>query len=273
MANEWLRRGVSLYWDNTYLYPSYNTRTTAAYLTEDGHIQPALTIWNVREYHQRVWHLLQHWRRQRDEPLEWTLHMTNTEVLPVHTWGTVQLDHELGGKQPFSPEWLLTETIGRQVGNLPLSLYEVYGRENERVRKLPKGQPERVEWGLRAVHEIQRSGPLEKLLTGFGYGEEDVVVHNYWADQPVLSVTPAGVKWLALAKPASNEMLWVLASWSEAPVQAKVRIEPKASRITDLERLRLLDAETGQVLAGSAAEPLVVDIPGPWGNRVLRVSR
>jgi hypothetical protein len=272
MANEWLKRGVSLYWDNTYLYPSYNTRTTAAYMTEDDHIQPALIIWNVRQYHQRVWHLLQHWRRQRSEPLEWTLHMTNTEPLPVQTWGTVQLDHELGSKRPFSPEWLMTETIGRQVGNLPLSLYEVYGRDNKVVLALPKDQRGRIEWGLRAVHEIQRSGPREQLLTDFGYGEDNVVVHNYWADQPALTAAPAAVKWLALSKPATKEMLVVLASWSEKPVAAEVRIDLKSAGFSVAGAKRVLDAETGDELAPSAAQPFSVELPGPYGNRILHVT-
>lgn len=161
----------------------------------------------MREYHQRIWHLLQQWRRQRPEPLEWTLHMTNTQVLPVHTWGTVRLDHELGSQRPFSREWLMTETIGRQTGNLPLSLYEVSGRDNEIVRALPKDRAERNEWGLRAVHEIQRSGPLEKVLLDFGYGADSVAVYTYWEDDPVAKVTSAAVKWLALAKPGSGEML------------------------------------------------------------------
>jgi len=50
-----------------------------------GIIQPALTIWSVRDYHKRVWHLLQERRRERPELLERTLHMTNTVVLPVHS--------------------------------------------------------------------------------------------------------------------------------------------------------------------------------------------
>ena len=272
MAREWLQRGVSLYWDNTYLYPSYNTRGTAAYRTEDGEIQPALTIWNVRDYHQRVWHVLQQCRRNRPEPLEWTLHMTNTEMLPVHTWGTVQLDHELAVKHPFTPEWLRTETIGRQVGNLPLSLYEVYGRDNELIKKLPKAQAERIEWGLRAVHEIQRSGPPEKVLTSFGYGEDAVTVHNYWADQPVLQVTPASMKWLALAKPATGEMLLVLTSWSEEPANAEVRVDFKAAGLAS-PGLRVLDAETGETLAASATEPFSVKLSAPLGNRILRLAR
>ncbi|MFI5381087.1 MAG: glycoside hydrolase domain-containing protein [Tepidisphaerales bacterium] len=264
MADQWLKRGVSLYWDNTYLYPSRNTRTTAAYVAEDGYIQPALGIWNVREYHKRVWHLLQQRRKEHTEPLEWTLHMTNTLVLPVHTWGTVDLDHELAVKRPFSPGWLMTETIGRQVGNLPLSLYEVAGRDNEIVKALPQAQQQRIEWGLRAVHEIQHTGPQGKLLTAFGYGTPSVTVHNYWDDRPLLRVEPASVKWLALRKSATGELLIVLANWSQERVKASLQLTPAS-------KFKATDAETGQPL-DSATNTLEVDIPGPWGNRIIRVT-
>jgi hypothetical protein len=192
-------------------------------------------------------------------------------VLPVHTWGTVQLDHELSVQRPFSPEWLLTETIGRQVGNCPLSLYEVSGRDNEIVQALPKDQAARIEWGLRAVHEIQRSGPQEKILTDFGYGEDGVVIHNYWADRPITSVAPAAVKWLALSKPASGEMLIVLASWSPEPVKAEVRLDLQAAGWADKRGWQVRDAETGAILAESAGQAFPVAVSAPWGNRVLRV--
>jgi hypothetical protein len=270
IANQWLSRGVSLYWDNTYLYPSYNTRTTAAYLAEDGYIQPALTIWNVREYQKRVWHLLQEWRGKRSEPLEWTLHMTNTLVLPVHTWGTVDLDHELAVKRPFSPEWLLTETIGRQIGNLPLSLYEVVGRNNEIANALPAQRRNGIEWAMRAVHEIQRGGFQEKVLVDFGYGQPGVTVHNYWADVPALRVSNPQVKWLALAKPATHEMLLVLASWSEEAAVAEVRLDPAMLGLSSLDGLHATDVDAKS--RRDASQPFQVTLPGPWGNCVLKVE-
>jgi len=228
-----------------------------------------MIIWNHREYTKRAWHLLQHWRRQRPEPLEFTLHMTNTLLLPVHTWGTVNLDHELGAKRPFRPEWLMTETIGRQVGSLPLSLYAVTGSENDIVTSLPAEQQARIEWGLRAVHEIQRSGPEEKRLTDFGYGKEEVTVHNYWDDRPVLQVEPASVKWLVLAKPRTGEALVVLANWSEAAVSARVQLDPTPLH---LDAARVADDETGATLAEAATATIKVDIPGTWGNRMLLVG-
>jgi hypothetical protein len=269
MANEWLRRGVSLYWDNTYPKLVSNTRTTAAYACEDGHVQPCLVIWGQREYQKRVWHVLQYWRRRRPEPLEWTLHMTNTQLLPIHTWGTVNLDHELGSPRPFPPDWLRTETIGRQVGNCPLSLYPVAGCGNARFEALPEAQRERIEWGLRAVHEIQRSGPLERLLTDFGYGTPAVAVHNYWEETPAVAVSSDGVKWLALERRNSAERLIVLASWSEAPVEATVTLAARrGSALTGA----VVDAENGETFAPRADQPFRVSLQGPWGVRILRVG-
>jgi hypothetical protein len=228
-----------------------------------------MIIWNHREYTKRAWHLLQYWRRQRSEPLEFTLHMTNTLLLPVHTWGTVNLDHELGAKRPFRPEWLMTETIGRQVGSLPLSLYAVAGSENEIVKSLPAEQRERIEWGLRAVHEIQRSGPQEERLTDFGYGKEEVTVHNYWDDRPVLTVEPATVKWLVLAKPESGEAMVVLTNWSESAVTARVKVDPAQLH---LDAAQVTDHESGASLAESVTSTIKVDLPGPWGNRILSLG-
>ena len=270
IADQWLRRGVSLYWDNTYPYASTNTRTTAAYVADDGRVQPCMIIWNQREYTKRVWQLLQQWRRQRKEPLEFTLHMTNTLLLPVHTWGTVNLDHELASKRPFAPAWLLTETIGRQVGNLPLSLYAVAGSENALFKSLPAAQQERIEWGLRAVHEIQRSGPLEKQLLAFGYGGPDVHVHNYWDDAPVLTVTPEDVKWLVLEKPQTGDLLIVLASWSADDVAAHVQLD--TTRLPTSEA-HITDADAGTAVAGPSATSFDVKLPGPWGNGIVRVTR
>jgi hypothetical protein len=275
-ADQWLRRGVSLYWDNTFPHLSTNIYTTDAYPAEDGQVQPCLILWNQRQYHQRVWHLLQEWRRRRPEPLEWVLHMTNTLVLPIHTWGTADLDHELSRKEPFAPDWLRTETTGRQIGNLPLSLYAVVGSENRVLRRLAETLPQRdvdlirdrAEWGMRVVHEIQHPGPLDKLLTDFGYGTDRVVVHPYWAESPVLSVQPEHVKWLVLASPSQQRVLVVLASWSAEKTTAQLRLDAKALGFAVV-GAKVLDAETGRVIAAALGDSLPLELPGPYGVRLL----
>ncbi len=277
VANEWLKRGTSLYWDNTYPRSSMNPLTSAAYVTEDGTIQPAVLLWNQRAYQLRVWNLLQQWRKKRPEPLEWVNHMTNTLVLPIHTWATANLDHELGSQKPFSSEWLQAETVGRQVGNYPLTLYAITGSQNAMLQKLPQEKQYRAEWGMRMVHEIQSNGgKLYELVRRFGYGADDVAVSNYWADEPVLSVEPAQVKWLALLKtqrllkssediPVLADALIVLASWAEEDVKASVRLVAHRIGLVP-EKLAFTDAEDG-----SAVDSAAVTMAGPYGVRVLRV--
>ena len=278
-ANEWLKRGVSLYWDNTYPHLATNPQTSDAYMTEDGEVQPCLVLWNQREYQKRVWHLLQQWRQRRPEPLEWVVHMTNTLVLPVHTWATADLDHELGRNDPFPPDWLRTETIGRQIGNLPLSLYSVAGSTNKVLARLAAATAKeamdrlraRIEWGMRTVHEIQHAGPLEKLLTDFGYGSDRVRVHNYWDPDAVLSVTPESVKWLVLTDASKRSALLVLASWSESDVNAEVSVSAQGLGF-EVEGSRATDPETGAVVAPRLARSVTVRLPAPYGVRLLLIE-
>jgi hypothetical protein len=278
-ANEWLKRGVSLYWDNTYPRLAVNPRTSDAYLAEDGEIQPCLVLWNQREYQKRVWNLLQQWRRKRSEPLEWVVHMTNTLVLPLHTWATADLDHELANDQPFSSEWLRTETTGQQIGNLPLSLYAVAGSANKVLaglgRRMSQDEAQRlrtrIEWGMRTVHEIQHSGPLEKYLADFGYGTEGIAIHNYWDRRPALLVKPGPVKWLVLSNPRKKALLIVLASWSPEAVDAELSFRSDVFGF-DLQGCRLSDAETGAIISSALAGPASVKLAGPYGVRLLRVE-
>lgn len=271
VANEWLKRGVSLYWDNTFPHVSWNPGTTAAYVTETGDIQPCIIIWNQRKYQKRVWNLLQYWRTQREEPLEWVLHMTNTLLLPVHTWGTADLDHELSSGKPFAPDWLRTETIGRQIGNYGLSLYAVSGDKNQLVTTLPDDARDRIEWGMRVVHEIQHGGKLEHFLSDFGYGSDAVQVSNYWAEKPPLAVSNDTVKWIALYRPTDTRLLVVLASWSDQPEEATLTI---SDRLAGLDRAaaRMTDAETGDAIQPEAPGVFKLALPAPYGVRILSIQ-
>ncbi len=144
MADQWLRRGVSLYWDNTYLYPSYNTRTTAAYRgRRRPHPARAHRSGTCASTTSASGTCSSNGAASGREPLEWTLHMTNTQLLPVHTWGTVQLDHELGSRRPFSPEWLLTET-DRPPGRQPAAVAVRGVRPRQRTRPRTAQRPART---------------------------------------------------------------------------------------------------------------------------------
>ncbi len=91
-------------------------------ITIGGHIQPALTLWNQRAYAKRIWNLVQHWQRERQEKLLFLQHMTNASLLPVLSWGTTSFDNEYSAQrfaqafpeshhehEPYSPAYLRAE--------------------------------------------------------------------------------------------------------------------------------------------------------------------
>ena len=269
--NEWLKRGIGLYWDNTYPSISTNTRMTAAYRTEDGAIQPAMALWNQREYMKRTWNLLQLWRRQHPEDkLEWSNHMTTTLLLPLHTWGTTTLDFEFQSEKPLDVNMIRAETMGRQVGCYPHSHYQLSGHGNPIMAKLnkeDKAQAEQIEWAMRLVHEvIHGKGPE----FDFGYGTDAVQVHNYWTEPMALTVDNPQVKWIALSKPASGEAMLVLVSWSEKDTPVTVTIQRKTLGLAPT--AAVTDYASGAPVAFSKPDTIQMTLPAPYGVRVLRVK-
>ena len=91
-----MKRGVGLYFDNTMPYYCQNPLTSQAFLDDSGKIHPAATIWEQREYYQRVWTLMNELMAKGISPfpLGFTQHVTNTCVLPLNTWNTASLDME-----------------------------------------------------------------------------------------------------------------------------------------------------------------------------------
>ena len=190
------------------------------------------------------------------EPLEWVVHMTNTLVLPLHTWATADLDHELANDQPFSPEWLRTETTGRQIGNLPLSLYAVAGSANKVVAGLAgtmsKEQIERlrarVEWGMRHSPRDPAPRPAGQVLDRFRLWRRWRQACNVLGQKSRPGGTPGVVKWLVLSDPAKKAALIVLASWSAEAVDAEFSLRGEVLGF-DARGCRLSDAETGAILS------------------------
>lgn len=272
-ANEWMKRGVGLYWDNTYPMRSTDTRMTAAYETPDGKIQPATVLWQQREYMQRMYNLLTYWQENQDQPLQWSNHITNTLLAPLQTYGTTVLDLEWGRDEPFPPEFLRTETIGRQVGVIPNSLYAIRGTVNLLLADESEESKGRIEWGMRAVHEI-RTGEGLKLPDGshirpaYGYGTERVKVHNYWEREPVLSVSSPDVFWIAFTRPDDKSAVVILQSYNAKDVQTT--IQPNKELTASGGPVR--NAETGEVLAEKPGDVVAINLPGPYGTAVISIG-
>ncbi|MDD4061676.1 MAG: DUF6067 family protein, partial [Kiritimatiellae bacterium] len=279
-ANEWLKRGVGIYWDNTVLTTSLNPLTSEAYLAEDGSIQPALTLWNQREYSRRMWTLTRQWERKRGERLIFLQHMTNTHLLPILAWADTAFDNEWSPDrfarvfperqkpdEPYPPEFLRAQSTGRQSGCYPALCHGLFRLEQFKVpaQLIPSREmdaPDNIEssiyaqkreWGMARVHEIPArqgwlpaSAKLEHALSSFGYGTPAVAVHNYWAERPALQVDDPETKWLLLARPADRRLMVVLQSWSRAPraIQAKLDFDVIGFRPDPV----VVESETGAEL-------------------------
>ena len=105
-ANEWMKRGVGIYYDNTYPMLDYNRQHFGG-----RDIDWSSSIWGHRDYYKRVW------KRSRELmetkatplPLHTVGHVTNCQVLPFTTWWDATLGVESPGHwQPEgtdSAEW------------------------------------------------------------------------------------------------------------------------------------------------------------------------
>lgn len=285
-ANEWFKRGIGAYWDNTFPKYTYNYHNSASYRTADGQVQPAMVIWNERTYMKRIWNLLQYWRRHQADPLEWSQHMTNALILPLNTWATVVLDYEQSSTKPFSVAMHRAEALGRQVGAIPYWLYTPTGKDNKLMLGLMKQDPhanDRADWGMKMVHEALRTEytgqtslkenervgapELEQIVVDFGYTQPATHVFNYWDEHPVLNVDQQQVKWIAMTRPNDKATLLVLQSWSETAVTVKVTLNTKALGLAST--LKAVDAETGVTLP-MTGHTVNVELTAPYGVRLLK---
>lgn len=95
MANEWMKRGVSLYYDNTNPKRCYSERFGPAFRGPDGALRYGISIFGQREYYRRIYKLLKEWNKKGvPYPIDFTLHITNTQTVPFNTWSTATLDLE-----------------------------------------------------------------------------------------------------------------------------------------------------------------------------------
>jgi hypothetical protein len=257
---EFLRRGIGLYFDNTFMEPAFDPMTTTAYRQEDGHVQPTAGIWARRAYLRRIWILHQQLPPELTDP-KMTLHMTNTQILPYMVWNDSNLDLEwryqvVPRQKAFSPELLRTESLGLQTGNIPQSL--AHNREDL------------SHFGTLMVHEIRSwftnkraRDMLEKMLR-FGYGKDARVI-NYWDPEPPLSLSDPQCKWLLLRN--EGRLMVLLCTWNEEAAEVSVQVDAGA---LGLEVKRALDAESGDPVQFKDGT-FRFEMPG-YGTRLFRVE-
>ena len=176
----------NIYWDDIFLASNFDrSGQTAAYVMEDGRLQPGVGLFNMRELFRRT-ALMQVGMGR--EPFN-MVHMTNTAIAPLLSFAQQNLDWEdnLGTnpfQQRYTKEYIRAVSIGGQFGNLPGALGLV---TNQGDRNL-------IEWCLRTgagvtlTHEVfwTKGGAAKDYwnnmieMLKFGYGGDEVHVWNYW---------------------------------------------------------------------------------------------
>ena len=269
---EWLRRGVGLYFDNTFPRRSNDLITSNAYRLPDGTIQPSAGMWARRKYLKRIWVLHQKLYNER-APHMMMLHMTNTHILPYMVWNESNLDLEwLYTPEPFqskfAPTLLRAQSLGRQTGNVPLAIAKYNkGESTQKQRK----RAHRTRWGGLLVHEIKgrRRATVDRYpepLIEFGYGLDDCTVYNYWDEQAPLSVSDEQCKWLLLKR--DGKLMALMCTWNAEATDVQVTL--------DLDRLgvtpsRVVNAETGEEVAAVTDGTFQFPMNG-YGVRLLRLE-
>ena len=236
-AAKYFERGIGLYFDNVYPKSNFDRRSSQAYTRSDGQIQPCSEIWNMREYHKRMWVLSREMQSKTPWPLQISLHTTNCMCIPILSWTDTMLDLEWGwanGTKPFPPELLEIESTARQIGAYPHAHFPLIGNANTHptdptyMRTEVTPEIQQTEWAMRVIYEILRQNfrgmnfdALDKKLYDFGYPEK-CRIFNYWDDDYPVKVDNENIKSITLDN--GKQIMMIFASWSEKPVSVKVSV-------------------------------------------------
>ena len=194
-----------IYWDNWFLRPCYTPAEAGGpgYVDDDGRPRAGVNLMGFRALVRRTATMM-HVMGKR--PLTY-IHMTNANIVPMLSFGTVNLDWEWRDQGHFKdldmqdrqgPDLILAQSLGLQSGNLPVAITGglLHGRD----------------WLTRTLmatcfpHEIRIHGGSGDVafaqiqMAQFGYGRPDCRVFRFWEDGFPLKTEGASMRALVLAR-------------------------------------------------------------------------
>ena len=253
-----------IYFDDYFLVPNYSP-FGPGYVDDEGRLRPGVNILGFRELTKRI-AVMHHQTGRR--PLTF-IHMTNTNLVPMLSFGTMLLDHEWRDQGGFATKdlherlnldedtsMLLTQSTGFQSGCIGVIHDLLRGPERDRLV--------RSGLGVALTHEMKFPlywEPLGKTiaehLSNFGYGLPDCRVFRYWDEPSPAATSGAATKTLALSR--GGEALIVVASYGPA---GDVTLDLDLPRLGLSGELSGVNLETGQQ----------IERTGP-GQFTLRLAR
>jgi len=215
------------YWDNFFVKASWVPTEAGgpAYVDDEGRLKPGVNLSGFRSLVKRT-AVMMHVRGKR--PLSW-IHMTNANVVPVLSFGSVHLDWEwrdLGQQAGVDiqdrlgidrdPALVLVQSTGLQAGNVPVAIDRFHAKGKEAIA-----------WQMRTglavclPHEIRQKdgGPdaafAQAALDDFGYGLPDCKVYRYWDEGHPLEASGARIRGLVLAR--GGKALLAIGNYGQEP--------------------------------------------------------
>ncbi len=199
-----------VYWDNMFLRDSRIPVEAGgpAYVDDAGKLQPGVNLMAFRNLVRRT-AVMMHVMGKR--PLTF-IHMTNVNMVPMLSFGTLNLDWEWrdqghwGNKDlqdRMDLDLILTQSLGLQAGNVSVGIT---------ANILKGGGGVSREWLNRTAmavcipHEIKvyQGTPevsfVQEQLAKFGYGQADCKVYRYWEPGFPLKAEGANMRALVLSR-------------------------------------------------------------------------
>ena len=205
-----------IYFDDYFLSANYNP-LGPGYVDDEGRLHAGVNLFAFHDLTKRV-AVMQHQLGRR--PMVF-LHMTNANIVPMLSFGTLLLDHEWRDQGALHDKdfqerlyldedasLLLAESTGLQSGCLGI-VHNLFHGDLRLMRSA---------LGVALTHEMRMGvdggsvgGRVGELLCDFGYGRPDCRVWRYWDDRLPLVTSGVPVKTLTLAR--QGKAMVVVASY------------------------------------------------------------
>jgi len=277
-ASEFMKRGVSVYFDNTNIKDSRNRRFSDAYADPQGKLRWSSEIFGPRAYYKRIWKLAQEWNLRGTEYLiDVTFHMTNTDELPFASWCTAVLELEQSGftdrsgrHMPWAPDYVRAVLMNRRAGVITIALDNINGDERNKFEAQP---PEvrianwamcRIHGSVRIYHDwYEEYKTHDKFLRDFGFGTPEVTDYYYWGPEKYVQVADNSVLWMLVKRQVQPSGLLLLQSYRPDGAQTTTTIPGAVS---------YRDAKSSERMPAGPGGSVQVSIPGRYGTRMLYVD-
>ncbi len=199
-----------IYWDNFFLQPNYAPAGAGGpgYVDDDGRPRAGVNLMGFRELVKRTATMM-HVMGKR--PMTY-IHMTNVNVVPMLSFGTVNLDWEWRDQGNYASmdlqdrmdlDLILAHNLGLQAGNLSVG---ITGNILKGGGGVSREWLHRTGMAVCFPHEIrmhagdQAVSLVQTQLARFGYGLPNCRVFRYWEDGFPLRSEGAEMRALVLAR-------------------------------------------------------------------------